>query len=133
MKVLQFAFDTDGDNEYLPHNYERNYIVYTGTHDNQTLCGWYESIDDSIKEVFNTYINNTNESEARWDLICLAMRSIADTCIIPVQDYLGLGNEARINTPSTLGNNWKWRMCEGSFSKDITSKIKMLTKLYGRK
>ncbi|MBP3931230.1 MAG: 4-alpha-glucanotransferase, partial [Peptostreptococcaceae bacterium] len=101
MKVLQFAFDTDGSNEYLPHNYERNYVVYTGTHDNQTLCGWYESLDDSIKEAVNTYINNTDESKARWDLICLAMRSIADTCIIPVQDYLGLGDEARMNEPST--------------------------------
>ena len=132
MKVLQFAFDTDGDNEYLPHNYERNYIVYTGTHDNQTLCGWYESIDDSIKEVVNTYINNTDESEARWDLICLAMRSIADTCIIPVQDYLGLGDEARMNQPSTVGSNWSWRMKKDSFDKVTIERIKTLTKLYSR-
>ena len=80
----------------------------------------------------NTYINNTDESKARWDLICLAMRSIADTCIIPVQDYLGLGPEARINIPSTVGMNWTWRMKKDCLSKKMIMKIKMLTKLYGR-
>ena len=80
------------------------------------------------------YMNNkyTNENEIHWDFICLAMRSVADTCIIPVQDYLGLGDEARINVPSTSKNNWKWRMCKGSFSKNKIRKIRMLTKLYGR-
>ena len=81
------------------------------------------------------YMNSkhTEENEIHWDFICLAMRSVADTCIIPVQDYLGLGSEARINTPSILGDNWKWRMNKASFSKETIKKIKMLTKLYGRK
>ena len=80
------------------------------------------------------YMNNkyTRDNAINWDFICLAMRSVADTCIIPVQDYLGLGSEARINTPSTLGNNWKWRMKKDCFSKKMIKKIKMLTKLYSR-
>ena len=135
MKILQFAFDSREESDYLPHNYDKNCIVYTGTHDNDTVKSWYRDVNSEDKRMCINYMNNkyTKEDEIHWDFICLAMRSVADTCIIPVQDYLGLGNEARINTPSTLGNNWKWRMHEGSFSKDITSKIKMLTKLYGRK
>ena len=135
MKILQFAFDSREESDYLPHNYDKNCIVYTGTHDIDTIKSWYRHINSEDKRMCINYMNNkyTKEDEIHWDFICLAMRSVADTCIIPVQDYLALGNEARINTPSTLGNNWKWRMCEGSFSKDITSKIKMLTKLYGRK
>lgn len=134
MKVLQFAFDSREDSDYLPHNYTKNCIVYTGTHDNNTIQGWYKEISLEDKNMSIDYINNkySKENEIHWDFICLAMRSVANTCIIPVQDYLGLGSEARINTPSTLGNNWTWRMKKGSLSKDIIEKIRMLTKLYGR-
>lgn len=135
MKVLQFAFDSRENSEHLPHNYNRNCIVYTGTHDNNTICGWYEEISKEDKKMSIDYINNNNtpNNYIHWDFICLAMRSIADICIIPVQDYLGLGSEARINTPSTLGNNWKWRMKKNCFSTKIIKKIKTLTKLYGRR
>ena len=80
------------------------------------------------------YMNNkyTRDNAIHWDFICLAMRSVSDTCIIPVQDYLGLGSEARTNTPSTVGQNWTWRMSKDCFSKKIIKKIKMLTKLYSR-
>ena len=134
MKVLQFAFDSREDSDYLPHNYTKNCIVYTGTHDNNTIKGWYKEISSEDKQMSVDYINNkySKEDEIHWDFVCLAMRSVADTCIIPVQDYLGLDSEARINTPSTLGNNWNWRMNKGSLSKDIIEKIRMLTKLYGR-
>ena len=134
MKILQFAFDSREDSDYLPHNYNKNCIVYTGTHDNSTIKGWYKTINLQDKRMCVNYMNNkyTNENEIHWDFICLAMRSVADTCIIPVQDYLGLGDEARINVPSTSKNNWKWRMCKGSFSKNKIRKIRMLTKLYGR-
>ena len=134
MKVLQFAFDSREDSDYLPHNYTKNCIVYTGTHDNNTIKGWYKEISSEDKQMSVDYINNkySKEDEIHWDFVCLAMRSVADTCIIPVQDYLGLDSEARINTPSTLGNNWTWRMSKGSLSKDIIEKIRMLTKLYGR-
>ncbi|MGL5328393.1 MAG: 4-alpha-glucanotransferase, partial [Peptostreptococcaceae bacterium] len=134
MKILQFAFDSREESDYLPHNYNNNCIVYTGTHDNSTIKGWYKEVNPQDKRMCVNYMNNkyTRENSIHWDFICLAMRSVADTCIIPVQDYLGLGNEARINTPSTLGDNWKWRMSKDCFSKKIVKKIRMLTKLYGR-
>ncbi|WP_092923319.1 4-alpha-glucanotransferase [Romboutsia hominis] len=135
MKILQFAFDSREESDYLPHNYEKNCIVYTGTHDNSTIRGWYKEISPQDKRMCVNYMNNkyTRESIIHWDFICLAMRSVANTCIIPVQDYLGLGNEARINVPSTLGDNWKWRMKPNCFSKNLIKKIRMLTKVYGRK
>ena len=134
MKVLQFAFDSREESDYLPHNYERNCVVYTGTHDNDTLQGWYQSICAEDKEMALTYMNNraTDEKEIHWDYISLAMRSVADTCIIPVQDFLGLGSEARMNIPSTLGNNWNWRMKKGALTDDILEKIYALTKVTGR-
>lgn len=134
MKVLQFAFNSREDSDYLPHNYDKNCVVYTGTHDNNTILGWYKEINKLDKKKCINYMNNkyTRENLIHWDFICLAMRSVADTCIIPVQDYLGLGDEARINTPSTLGSNWTWRINRGCFSKNMVKRIKMLTKLYGR-
>lgn len=134
MKVLQFAFDPSEDSDYLTYKYQRNCVVYTGTHDNDTTAGWFEKLFDGDKEVALRYMNSfyTPKEEQHWDLIALAMRSTADTCIIPVQDFLGLGSEARINMPSTLGDNWKWRMTKGAFSEELKEKIRRMTKLYGR-
>lgn len=134
MKVLQFAFDPSEDSDYLTYKYQRNCVVYTGTHDNDTTAGWFEKLSDGDKEVSLRYMNSfyTPKEEQHWDLIALAMRSTADTCIIPVQDFLGLGSEARINMPSTLGDNWKWRMTKGAFSEELKEKIRRMTKLYGR-
>ena len=134
MKVLQFAFDTSEDSDYLTYKYQRNCVVYTGTHDNDTTAGWFEKLSDGDKDVALRYMNSfyTPKEEQHWDLIALAMRSTADTCIIPVQDFLGLGSEARINMPSTLGDNWKWRMTKGAFSEELKEKIRRMTKLYGR-
>ena len=134
MKVLQFAFDSREDSDYLPHNYHPNCVVYTGTHDNDTLQGWYQALKEEDKEMALEYIGNrfTPEADIHWDYIRLAMRSVADTCIIPVQDYLGLGCEARINTPSTLGGNWIWRSDAGSFTDNLAEKIKKITQLCAR-
>ncbi len=134
MKVLQFAFDPSEDSDYLTYKYQRNCVVYTGTHDNDTTAGWFEKLSDGDREVALRYMNSfyTPKEEQHWDLIALAMRSTADTCIIPVQDFLGLGSEARINMPSTLGDNWKWRMTKGAFSEELKEKIRRMTKLYGR-
>ena len=134
MKVLQFAFAPSEDSDYLTYKYQRNCVVYTGTHDNDTTAGWFEKLSDGDKEVALRYMNSfyTPKEEQHWDLIALAMRSTADTCIIPVQDFLGLGSEARINMPSTLGDNWKWRMTKGAFSEELKEKIRSMTKLYGR-
>ena len=134
MKVLQFAFDPSEDSDYLTYKYQRNCVVYTGTHDNDTTAGWFEKLSDGDREVALRYMNSfyTPKEEQHWDLIALAMRSTADTCIIPVHDFLGLGSEARINMPSTLGDNWKWRMTKGAFSEELKEKIRRMTKLYGR-
>ena len=134
MKVLQFAFEPSEDSDYLTYKYQRNCVVYTGTHDNDTTAGWFEKLSDGDRDVALRYMNSfyTPKEEQHWDLIALAMRSIADTCIIPVQDFLGLGSEARINMPSTLGDNWKWRMTKGAFSEELKEKIRRMTKLYGR-
>ncbi len=134
MKVLEFAFDSRDDSDHLPHNYTRNTIVYTGTHDNDTIQGWYKSIADEDREFSKEYLNNynTSEDEVHWDFIRAASASVAKLCIIPVQDCLGLGKEARINTPSTLGDNWKWRMKKGEITLEIVKRIREITHLYGR-
>lgn len=134
MKVLEFAFDSREESDYLPHNYDKNCVVYTGTHDNDTLQGWYEAISPEDREFSKKYLNNyhTKKEDIHWDFIRLAMESVANLCIIPIQDYLGLGKEARINIPSTLGNNWKWRLYKDEIGKGLIKRIRDITKLYGR-
>lgn len=134
MKVLQFAFDSREESDYLPHNYIKNCVVYTGTHDNDTVEGWYKTFARKDKQFCKRYLNLPRRSAdgVHWEFIRAAMASVADTAIIPIQDYLGLGSEARINTPSTLGDNWKWRMKNGDFTEELAVKICEMTKLYGR-
>jgi 4-alpha-glucanotransferase len=134
MKVLQFAFDSREVSDYLPHNYDKNSIVYTGTHDNDTICGWYENINKEDRELSKAYMNNyyTKRDQIHWDFIRLAQQSVSKLCIIPIQDYLGLGTQARINIPSTLGNNWMWRLGAEDINQDLIIKIREVTKLYGR-
>lgn len=133
MKVLQFAFDSREESDYLPHNYVKNCVVYTGTHDNDTVIGWYQAISKKDKKLCQSYLNlRGRKVQINWEMIRCAMSSVADTAIIPMQDYLGLGSEARMNTPSTLGNNWRWRMKKDDFTKELAKEIKDMTKLYGR-
>lgn len=131
MKVLEFAFVPGEDTGYLPHSYDKNCVVYTGTHDNETLVQWYQGLDKKVKEYAAEYMDNGHRpaKERYRDFVRLAMMSAANTCIIPLQDYLGLGKEARINKPSTLGDNWSWRMTEGMFSDRTTDEIYRLTKI----
>lgn len=138
MKVLEFAFDsrdTGGANLYLPHNYDRNCVVYTGTHDNETLVGWIRGLNKEDRKALQRYLDDhdKNPKHLAGKMIRMAQGSVADTCIIPMQDYLGLGNEARINRPSTLGGNWVWRMREGSDDDRLSGRILRLTSTYGRK
>lgn len=135
MKILEFAFDSREKSDYLPFNYEQNCVVYTGTHDNDTIKGWYQAISPQDRQTAIDYLGNekTDLSEVHWDFIRLALSSVARLAIIPVQDYLGLGSEARINQPSTIGENWKWRLAEGELSGALIQKIEHLTRLYGRK
>ena len=132
MKILQFAFDSREESDYLPHNYTANSVVYTGTHDNDTVLGWIEALDEHDGEFARRYMNIRSDREIQWEFIRAAMASVSDTCIIPMQDYLGLGAEARINVPSTLGTNWKWRMLPGAFDEELAHRIRRMTKLYGR-
>ena len=132
MKVLQFAFDSDAGNTYLPHNYTTNAVVYTGTHDNDTTRGWYTSSDSDQLEFSNKYAGISSSKSATWDLIRLAMQSVADTAIIPIQDYLDYGSAARINTPSTLGGNWCWRLIPGELTGELAAQMKEFAVLYGR-
>lgn len=133
MKVLEFAFDSGTDNAYLPHNYQANGIVYTGTHDNQTLRGWYEGLPEDKKHFVKEYLGmKGNEEAVHWSFIRAAMASVADTAIIPIQDYLGLGAEARINEPSTLGDNWHWRLYKDELTEALAVRIREMAGLYGR-
>ena len=134
MKVLQFAFDSREESDYLPHNYIKNTVVYTGTHDNDTILGWYDAISKEDRKFAREYLNNTSDegTELAWDFIRLAMGSVSDKCITPMSDILGLGTEARINTPSTLGGNWTWRMKNNEFSSDIAKKLYDVTRIYRR-
>lgn len=132
MKILQFAFDSREESDYLPHNYAANSVVYTGTHDNDTVLGWFGSLNRHDKAFAKRYLNIRNNKDIQWEFIRAAMASVSDTCIIPMQDYLGLGAEARINIPSTLGLNWKWRMLPGAFDEELALRIRNMTKLYGR-
>lgn len=110
MKVLEFAFDSCSDSEYLPHNCTKNCVVYTGTHDNDTVIGWSKTLSDDNLKFAKDYMQVEKEDLINWSMIKTAYATASDTVIIPMQDFIGAGSEARINTPSTLGNNWIWRI-----------------------
>lgn len=133
MKILTFAFDSDSENMFLPHNYERNFIAYTGTHDNDTVRGWIETTGTKEQvEKAVEYLNLTKEEGYNWGLIRGIWSSVANVSIAQMQDFLDLGNEARTNLPSTLGHNWRWRAKSGAFSEELAEKIYKLTEKYGR-
>lgn len=132
MKILQFAFDAKGDSEYLPHNAVQNSVMYTGTHDNDTIIGWYDSLSKADQRFAKKYAQVRKKEEVHWDFIRLALGSSSNIAIIPFQDYLGHGSKARINIPSTLGNNWEWRFMEGVCTKELAKKMKELVELYRR-
>ena len=132
MKVLEFAFSGGTGNEYLPHNYEKNCVVYTGTHDNDTIIGWINSASHSEVEYAKKYMHFEGNGGFNWSLIRLALMSTADTAIFMMQDFMGLGSDARINEPSTVGNNWKWRISNGCTNDWLAKIIKDQCMLYGR-
>ena len=137
MKVLEFAFDSRDSGsarDYLPHNYVENSVAYTGTHDNETIAGWFKSITKEERQMARDYLcdQHTPEEELYKSFIALVMRSRSAMCIIPVQDYMGLDNRCRMNQPSTLGKNWKWRLTEGDLTEELKEEILAVTKRYGR-
>jgi 4-alpha-glucanotransferase len=142
MRVLQFAFGGDTKNRDLPHNYQPNVVVYTGTHDNDTTVGWFKSSagDGSTRAAkqierereFCLEYLNTDGRAIHWDFIRAALASVADTAIVPLQDVLGLGAEARMNLPASESGNWAWRFKADALSEEIATRLRELVDLYGR-
>ena len=137
MKVLQFAVnpaDTGGSSDYWPHNYGENCVVYTGTHDNETVAGWLAGLDEaSMKQVRNYLCDFATPTEELYkSMNSLAMMCCAKMCVIPIQDLLGLGNEARMNAPGTVGTNWRWRLTPGQVTAELGKELLEMTMRYGR-
>ena len=132
MKVIQFAFDSREGSDYLPHTYTSHCVVYTGTHDNDTVMGWMKTAPKASVKFAIEYLNLTEEEGYNWGMMRAAWSSVADMAIVPMQDLIGLGSEARINIPSTLGENWKWRALEGQITKDLAKKLYKYMQMYGR-
>ncbi len=133
MKILQFAFDSDRSNAFLPFNYaSRNCVAYTGTHDNNTTVGWYEERSDEEKQRVIDYLGCICPEGIHWSLIRLALSTIANNAIIPLQDVLGLGTEGKMNAPGKAEGNWAWRYKSGDLTLDLRDRLKELTYLYGR-
>lgn len=132
MKILQFAFDAGNDSEYLPHNYDKNCVVYTGTHDNDTTVGFIQNMPEKDRKFAKKYLGHKNDKKLCFEIVRAALSSCADTAIIPMQDYLELDSSARINIPSTLGCNWKWRMDKDALDPKLAKKIYKMAKLYAR-
>ncbi len=132
MKVLQFAFHAGEQSSYLPHNHIQNCVVYTGTHDNDTIDGWFHSISPEDAAFCMSYLRLNREEGYHWGFIKAAWASVADTAIAQMQDFLNLDASARMNTPSTVENNWEWRLEPGALTPDLAEKIRSMTALYGR-
>jgi 4-alpha-glucanotransferase len=137
MLILQFAFDTaeagarPGVNPYLPHNHRYNAVVYTGTHDNDTTLGWYKARTLAEQDLVRRYLARSDD-DIVWDLIRLAMASVARYAIVPFQDVLNLDSDSRMNTPSVLGGNWAWRCRPESLNAWVSTRLAELVELYGR-
>ena len=131
MKILQFAFGESAENTYLPHNYSRNFVVYTGTHDNDTLKGWFDDLKPqeqlSVRDYIDSKTGNINQK-----LIRLAWSTVADMAIIPLQDLMELGSEARMNIPGTPSGNWQWRYQQQQLTHDKAAWLRHITKIYNR-
>jgi 4-alpha-glucanotransferase len=132
MKILQFAFDSDGDNPYLPHNHEPRFVVYTGTHDNNTTLGWWrEEADGALRERVLDYLGQPEEAMP-WPLVRSALASVAMVAVVPLQDLLGLGAEHRMNQPGTMDGNWQWRFGWQQLPDDLGEALSHLNRLYAR-
>lgn len=134
MKILQFAFDSRdaASTDYYPFNYPKNSVAYTGTHDNDTIVGWFENADKDDVALAKEYLQANDPKDYHWNMIRELMKSPSDYAIVTAQDLLGLGSEARMNVPSKLGGNWTWRLMPGQLNDEIKDKLLELTKVYKR-
>ncbi|MEI7770609.1 MAG: 4-alpha-glucanotransferase [Chloroflexales bacterium] len=131
MKVLQFAFGDDATNPYLPHNYGPDCVVYSGTHDNNTTVGWFQDISEDEREAARLYLGRDG-SDIAWDLIRLALMSVADIAVVPLQDILRIGSAGRMNTPGRPDGNWGWRFRADALNDGLAFGVRLLTTAYGR-
>jgi 4-alpha-glucanotransferase len=131
MRILQFAFSSDASDPFLPHNYVRNCVVYTGTHDNDVTVGWFETAPEREQEAVLAYFG-TDGHDLYWDFIRWLFASVADTAIVPLQEVLSLGPESRMNYPSRLGGNWSWRFLPDALTAEIRRRLRRMTEIYGR-
>lgn len=132
MKVLQFAFDSREESDYLPHNYDKNCVVYVGTHDNDTALGWLDTVSLEDRRYAMDYLKLTGAEGYHWGLMRGAWASAARLAVVTAQDLLGLGSGARMNTPSTLGGNWQWRAMPGVFTEELAQRLRRETGIYRR-
>lgn len=131
MKILQFGFDSKEGSAYIPHLLERNNVVYTGTHDNDTIVGWFQKASPQDKQLVLDYANSDGH-EIAWDFIRFALGSVANIALIPLQDILSLDSDARMNTPSVASGNWQWRFKWEQITPQIKEKLKKFTEIYQR-
>jgi 4-alpha-glucanotransferase len=131
MKVLHFAFGGNACNPYLPHNHIQNCVIYTGTHDNDTTLGWFESLEEDERRVVETYLGHQT-GDICVDLLRMAFASVANTAIVPIQDLLGLGSDSRMNIPGIGEGNWAWRLKPRQLSKQLAIDLRRVTEFYGR-
>jgi 4-alpha-glucanotransferase len=131
MSVLQFAFESDAENPYLPHNIEANRVVYTGTHDNDTTLGWFDELSDDKRRRVREYLANRDEPMP-WALVRAALMSVGRWAIVPMQDFLGLGAGNRMNRPGTGTDNWGWKFAWSQVTPDLAPRVRQLIELYGR-
>ncbi|MGD8926859.1 MAG: 4-alpha-glucanotransferase, partial [Thioalkalispiraceae bacterium] len=132
MKILQFAFDGNPQNSYLPSHHEFNSVVYTGTHDNDTTLSWYQQSDEATQHYIYKYLNCDPGDPMPWPLIKSALASVACLAILPMQDILGLGQGERMNTPGTTAGNWQWRFSWEQISPDLNEQLSSLCQCYDR-
>lgn len=131
MRILQFAFDGDPENEFLPHHYPVNSVCYTGTHDNETTKGWYRQAEQKNKLFFHKYLDCKDEDVA-WAMMRAGFRSVAQLCVVPMQDILSLDSDARMNNPGIAAGNWGWRMNKDAINDVLVDKLRDLNFTYGR-
>ena len=134
MKVLQFAFDRRDPSgiDYLPHNFIENCVAYAGTHDNDTIIGWFQEAANDDTMYAREYLHITDDIDLNWKMLDALWESVANLTVVQAQDLLGLGREARMNEPSTVGKNWQWRAKPGVFTKELADKIYEKMRLYNR-
>ena len=131
MKILQFAFGGEQNSAFLPHTFDKNSVVYTGTHDNETVLGWYKNASDAERDHIRRYMQISGQNIS-WDMTRLAYASVSNTAVAMLQDLIGLGNEARMNFPGKVGGYWRWRYLPHMLTQNIATRLRDMTELYGR-